>query len=549
MNHRHVALSIAGLALALGVQAKAQVFNERYSDWPEQHRINGRILVDNGMQDLGRLEPVLARFLAKKTVVCFSGGKAAGKSSLRQAMENAVGEEGSFASIHSARLAPKLAASVIDAADCVYIADDSLQLKELHPTLAALVKRGGMLVVDSSVAKWLGKHYVDEGETKEGLDLLPDCVVHCDSDGTSSNEGILKTLAENPRTVGVRLAAESAFLLSGRKLMAFGKGKTTMLLAAGNAAETKIAELSEQQSRRQNPEEYLADLTQWRRVAIDRDLEPFPGAKPVKPSVENGTLIIVGGGGSPRGMMTRFVELAGGVENARLVYVPCAEQDDVGERHGMVRAWKRMGIKNATFIHTKDRVKANSDEEFLAPLKDATGIFFGGGRQWNFADSYYGTKAHKLMKDVLKRGGVIAGSSAGASIQGRFLARATPIGNFRIMAPGYERGGLGFLTGVAIDQHFTQRGRQKDMTGLMKVYPQLLGIGLDEATAIEVQKSVAKVTGRGRVFFYDTNSEVEEGQPDYIALPAGSSYDLVKREVLVDKREESEDSSAEADDR
>ena len=104
------------------------------------------------------------------------------------------------------------------------------------------------------------------------------------------------------------------------------------------------------------------------------------------------------------------------------------------------------------------------------------------------------------------------------------------------MAPGYERGGLGFLPGVAIDQHFTQRGRQKDMTQLMGVYPQLLGIGLDEATAIEVQKSVATVKGRGRVFFYDANRERSEGDPDYVALPSGSSYDLAERKVVEDTR-------------
>ena len=138
-----------------------------------------------------------------------------------------------------------------------------------------------------------------------------------------------------------------------------------------------------------------------------------------------------------------------------------------------------MGVKHATYLHTKDRNKANSDEEFLEPLREATGLYFGGGRQWNFSDSYYGTKAHELMKDVLKRGGVIMGSSAGASIQGRYLARATPIGNSKIVAFGYERGGLGFLDGVAIDQHFTQRNRFKDMSGLMDRYPQLLGIGID----------------------------------------------------------------------
>ncbi|MEM9704296.1 MAG: cyanophycinase, partial [Planctomycetota bacterium] len=191
------------------------------------------------------------------------------------------------------------------------------------------------------------------------------------------------------------------------------------------------------------------------------------------------------------------------------------------------------------------RRKADQDEEFLAPLRDATGLFFGGGRQWNFSDSYYGTTAHQLMKDVLNRGGVIAGSSAGASIQGRFLARATPIGNTRLLAPGYERGGLGFLPGVAIDQHFTQRGRQKDMTGLIKVYPQLLGIGLDEATAIEVRGSVATVSGRGRAFFYDAEADRGADGADYVALPAGSEYDLAARVILKDAGEPSEDGPSE----
>ena len=97
-------------------------------------------------------------------------------------------------------------------------------------------------------------------------------------------------------------------------------------------------------------------------------------------------------------------------------------------------------------------------------------------------------------------------------------------------------GGLGFISGVAIDQHFSQRGRQKDMTQLMSVHPQLLGIGLDERTAIEVQKSVATVIGSGRVFFYDTSREDSGDEPDYIALPAGSSYNLARREVIIDMR-------------
>ncbi|MDB4284793.1 hypothetical protein N9897_00970, partial [bacterium] len=82
-----------------------------------------------------------------------------------------------------------------------------------------------------------------------------------------------------------------------------------------------------------------------------------------------------------------------------------------------------------------------------------------------------------------------------------------------------------------------QRGRQKDMTQLVNRYPQLLGIGIDEGTAIEVQKSVAKVVGNGRVFFYDKAAKVKDGAEDYIALAAGSVYDLAERKIEVDKRE------------
>ena len=105
------------------------------------------------------------------------------------------------------------------------------------------------------------------------------------------------------------------------------------------------------------------------------------------------------------------------------------------------------------------------------------------------------------------------------------------------MASGYERGGLGFIAGVAIDQHFSQRGRQKDMTGLVNTWPQLLGIGIDESTAIIVHKSQAEVTGRGNVFFYDRTQPVIKGAADYVALPAGSIYDLAIRVVIIDTTE------------
>jgi cyanophycinase len=133
---------------------------------------------------------------------------------------------------------------------------------------------------------------------------------------------------------------------------------------------------------------------------------------------------------------------------------------------------------------------------------------------------------------VLTRGGVIGGSSAGASIQGEYMPRGSPLGNVEMMTEGYERG-LGFLPGVAIDQHFTQRRRHADMTGLMRRFPQLLGIGLDEGTAIVVQQSTAKVMGRGQVHFYDYRMGEPAGQKDYVAAKAGAAYDLDARKVVA----------------
>ncbi len=134
------------------------------------------------------------------------------------------------------------------------------------------------------------------------------------------------------------------------------------------------------------------------------------------------------------------------------------------------------------------------------------------------------------MHSVLERGGVIGGSSAGASIQADYLARANPVANFDIMAAGYERG-LGFIQGVAIDQHFSQRGRQKDMRQLVERYPQVLGIGIDEATALVVMRSRAEIVGRGKVYFYDRRRETAPGETDYRAFGEGVVFDLAKGEV------------------
>ena len=312
----------------------------------------------------------------------------------------------------------------------------------------------------------------------------------------------------------------AALQIKGRTMSAVGEG-ASLLQSASNDWSVRVAKL---QGKRQE------DLTAWLRAAHDR-IEGFPPKQPEAPVVEKGTLVIVGGGGLPDGLFKKFVECAGGEGKAKIVIFPTADENPLPKRDSLAEAFKKAGAAKATLLYGQKQSEVES-KEFLDALKEATGLWFDGGRQWRFVDCYESTKALPLMFDVLKRGGVIGGTSAGATIQGEYLCRGGVFNNFDIRYEGYERG-LGFLKGVAIDQHFSQRKRQSEMTSLMKIYPQYLGIGLDEATAIVVKGSTADVIGKGRVYFYDANRKVEKGQPDFEALSAGGRYDLNERKVLL----------------
>jgi len=252
------------------------------------------------------------------------------------------------------------------------------------------------------------------------------------------------------------------------------------------------------------------------------------GGDDAVPSVgpRNGTLIVAGGGQLGPEIMDRFIDLAGGAD-ASIVIIPTA-----GEVETFPRDWpgygpfRRAGVRNVTVLHTRDPRVADSDS-FAAPLRSATGVWIPGGRQWRLADAYLGTRTLRELFALLDRGGVIGGSSAGASIQASYMVRGAVEGNTIMMAPGHEEG-FGFLQGVAVDQHLLARGRENDMLDVIDRYPELLGIGLDEGTAILVNGDEAEVIGRSKAAFYNTHDA--DGQPYYF-LEAGDVFDLASRRV------------------
>jgi cyanophycinase len=256
-----------------------------------------------------------------------------------------------------------------------------------------------------------------------------------------------------------------------------------------------------------------------------------PSANEPKVGPPHGTVIVVGGGGMGPEIYSRFIEAAGGPD-ALIIDVPNAGGgDSYGQDLPSIRGWKTAGAKNVHVLFTKDRKIADSDS-FVAVIKQAGGVWFEGGRQFHLVDDYGGTKTEQAFRDVLARGGVVGGSSAGASILGDFLVRGAPSSNNRIMDyPGYEKG-FAYLRGVGIDQHVVARERLPDLAdSIITKYPKMLAISEDEGTAWVVKGDTATIVGRNKAFVYGGNDPNDPGVP-FLTLRPGDRYNLATRKVM-----------------
>ena len=255
---------------------------------------------------------------------------------------------------------------------------------------------------------------------------------------------------------------------------------------------------------------------------------------------DKGSLIIIGGGNVGDVIWAKFIELAGGAANARIIIVTTADDDSSISKGLSVEkeALQKAGVQQISFLHTRDPKIANTPS-FVEPLKKATGIWFRGGRQWKLADAYLHTLTQKEFTNVLNRGGVIAGTSAGATIQGSFMVRGDTKGNTIMIGDHTE--GLDFIHNVTIDQHHLRRNRIFDLVDVIKTHPALLGIGLDESTAIVVQKDSFQVIGNSYVAIYDFDQingqskgprEQNSSSGPFYFLGKGQRFDLKARKII-----------------
>lgn len=260
------------------------------------------------------------------------------------------------------------------------------------------------------------------------------------------------------------------------------------------------------------------------------------------PADKSGTLVVIGGAENQDGEPAILKWVADRVDGGLLVVLTCATEDpeDAWERYRSI--FSRLGVRNLEHVDVRDRAQA-LDEDLSRRIDDADVVFFTGGDQLRITSHIGDTPVFRRIRDMLSRGGVIAGTSAGATVMSETMLVAgtssnTPrLGDVPRMAPG-----LGFLDDVIVDMHFSERGRIGRLLGAVAQNPRILGVGIDEDTAMVVQAGCVDVIGSGAVWFVDGvrahGSNVAEAQEDDTlaiedvtlhVLNAGRRFDLAQR--------------------
>ncbi len=257
------------------------------------------------------------------------------------------------------------------------------------------------------------------------------------------------------------------------------------------------------------------------------------------------TLFVIGGAEDRVGkasLLRHFLKLCGG-RRARIVVIPTASsfQDEVGASYTEV--FTRLGAAEVTIVNPATREDSH-DPAVVAAVDGATGVFMSGGSQLRLSQLVPGTPLGEAIHRAHERGSVIAGTSAGASIVSDFMISMGDEGVTPRQRASQISAGLGLLRGVVVDQHFDQRARYGRLMSVIAPSPHLLGIGIDEDTAMVVSDGrTLEVRGSGSVFVLDCSrartdaADARAGAPVLVSgavvhtLPAGATFDLVERRL------------------
>jgi cyanophycinase len=215
-----------------------------------------------------------------------------------------------------------------------------------------------------------------------------------------------------------------------------------------------------------------------------------------------GHLVLNGGGSKPAVVMEKFIELAGGPDAAIVVFPTASELPDTGQYYVDLFT-DDYGCSDVSVADVRSTQDAQ-DPVLAARVAAAGGVFFSGGDQRRITEVLLGTAVGDAVRDAFESGAVVGGTSAGTACQSQLMI--TGDGDFTIIAAdNVELGeGLGLFPGVIVDQHFVARSRHNRLISVVIERPELLGVGVDEATAVWVRPNgTFEVLGEGWVVVYD----------------------------------------------
>ncbi len=263
-----------------------------------------------------------------------------------------------------------------------------------------------------------------------------------------------------------------------------------------------------------------------------------------------GTLFIHGGGGFDSGEFVKLVRKTSGKKQPeiRVITIAQGKRRAAGFKQGtpfrMVSDLKRRyQLKNVTELYTLSKKVADSPE-FYEQIDSADAVHMSGGNQCFLTDAFLGTKTFEALERLLERGGVISGSSAGAQAQSSFMTRGDYTRR-RILGDKKHQEGFSFVKNSVFDVHVEERSREKHLLEVFRAKKSelqdqdlnpldLLGIGIDQATAITVTKNQFKVTGKGEVHIFNPR-KWKKDDPDswtYESLKSGTRFDMKLRKVI-----------------
>lgn len=255
-----------------------------------------------------------------------------------------------------------------------------------------------------------------------------------------------------------------------------------------------------------------------------------------------GTLFIIGGREDRHGEKAILTALAVRIGTGKLVVATLASEFAEERWEEYRQTFRDLGVRRIEHLTIK-RSDADGDGLHGDILEDADAVFFTGGDQLRITNRLGGTQASERIADIFRRGGVVAGTSAGASVMGEMMLVGSRLEGMHTIGDAVQMvPGLGLIKNMIIDQHFSERGRIRRLLAAVAQNPRMIGIGIDEDTAIIVHgRESFQVLGSGSVYVTDgrqlTYSNISEDLLDRAMSAFGVRLHILSQGDRFDLKE------------